>query len=344
MCAKPISKLTPEEEKRAADIYKKAIVIEGLSYAPALVHLEYFEEVRKAGVTATHITVTKQYDYSGPREALTTISGWYRTAEKTDCRLAWSVNDIAEAKKEGKVCIIMGTQNGRILEDDLSLVHIFHQLGLRIIQLAYAEHNYIGSGGEDLDAGVSLFGRKVIDEMNKLGVLIDVSHCGDKTVMDAIKYSQKPIAITHANPRKLINHHRNKTDEQIVALAEKGGVIGLTAWAPITMVKKGARPTLEDFMDLIDYVVKLVGVDHVGFGLDQSPDWNFDRTEYDKWANLYPTLAPAKFEDRLVEGLENIYDVKNISRGLVARGYSDKDILKILGGNFFQLFQKVWVS
>jgi microsomal dipeptidase-like Zn-dependent dipeptidase len=176
------------------------------------------------------------------REALSSLSEWYRIAEKTGVRFAYSAEDIVQAKKEGKIRVIMGSQNGKILEDDVSLVRVFHRLGMRIIQLAYAEQNYIGSGGDDVDAGISTFGRKIIDEMNEVGILVDVSHCGDKTLMDAIKYSQKPIAITHANPRKLINHHRNKADEQMLACAEKGGVIGLTAWTSITTVKRVRPP------------------------------------------------------------------------------------------------------
>jgi membrane dipeptidase len=341
MHPKPISKLTTEEEKRAMELYQKAIVIEGLTYSPTLNHpVEYMEEVRKGGVTATHITVTKTW--ATLREALSSLSEWYRIAEKTGVRFAYSAEDIVQAKKEGKIRVIMGSQNGKILEDDVSLVRVFHRLGMRIIQLAYAEQNYIGSGGDDMDAGISTFGRKIIDEMNEVGILVDVSHCGDKTVMDAIKYSQKPIAITHANPRKLINHHRNKTDEQMLDCAEKGGVIGLTAWTSITTVKKGVRPTLEDFLDLVDYVVKLVGIDHVAFGLDLTPNWEYDRADYEEWIKRYPTLAPLKFEERLAKGLEHISNVKDISRGLVARGYSDEDILKILGRNLLELYRKAW--
>lgn len=341
MCPKPISNLTAEEEKRAMELYQKAIVIEGLTYSPTLSHpVQYMEEVIKGGVTAAHITVT--LTWATFREAISSISGWYQIAEEARVRFAYSADDIIQAKKEANVCVIMGSQNGKILEDDVSLVRVFHRLGMRIIQLAYAEQNYIGSGGDDVDAGISTFGRKVIDEMNKLGILVDVSHCGDKTVMDAIKYSQKPIAITHANPRKLVNHHRNKTDEQMLACAEKGGVIGLTAWTSITTVKKGVRPTLEDFLDLVDYVVKLVGIDHVAFGLDLTPNWEYDRADYEEWIKRYPTLAPLKFEERLASGLEHVSNVKDISRGLVARGYSDEGILKILGGNLLELYRKVW--
>jgi membrane dipeptidase len=108
------------------------------------------------------------------------------------------------------------------------------------------------------------------------------------------------------------------------------------------MVRKGVRPNLEDFMDLMDYMVKLLGIDHVAFGLDLTPNWDYDRADYERWASLYPTLTAASFEERMVEGLDNIASVKNIARGMVARGYSDDDILKVLGGNFLALFRKVW--
>ncbi len=340
MSGKKVSEMTSQEEQRAAQLYERAIVIEGLTYAPILSNPGYIEEIRKAGVTGNHITVTATD--AGPREAFSTISGWYILAEKTGCRFALSAQDIVQAKKDGKVCVIMGSQNARMLDDDLNLIRIFHRLGIRIIQLAYAEQNFIGSAGEDPDAGISRFGRKAIEEMNRLGILVDVSHCGDQTVMDAIRYSEKPVAITHANPRALINHQRNKTDEQIRALAEKGGVLGLNSWAPIAGRVKGVRPKLEDFLDMIDYVVKVAGPDHVAFGLDLTPNWEYDRSDYERWARLYPNLAPPSFEERLTEGVTQISEVKNIARGLVARGYKDEDILKILGGNLLELFHKVW--
>ena len=125
-------------------------------------------------------------------------------------------------------------------------------------------------------------------------------------------------------------------------MAEKGGVIGLTGWAAISMVKQGVRPNLEDFMDFVDYVVKLVGVNHVAFGLDLVPGWEYDSSDYDEWAKQFPSLAPPNFGERHTEGLEKIEDVKNVARGLVARGYGDGDISKILGGNFLNLLRKVW--
>jgi membrane dipeptidase len=339
MGEKKVSELTTDEEKRAAELFEKAIVIDCLTYAPTLMQPEYLKEMRDAGVT-THFTVLKSDE--NLVQGLHNIAGWYEMAEQNDTVIALKVEDFMTAKQANRPCVIMGSQHAKPVEESLEYIRILHTLGLRIIQLAYDEPNYIGTGGSHPDCGVTKFGRKVIEEMNRVGILVDVSHCGDKTVMDAIKYSEKPIAITHANPKAKVNHTRNKTDEHMLALAEKGGVIGLTAWSPITMVNKGVRPNLEDFLDLMEYVIELIGIDHVGFGLDLTPHWDWDPDDYNKWAKQYPELAPQNIEERNVDGLHHVSQINNISRGLVARGYSDEDILKILGGNFIELFRKVW--
>ncbi len=340
MTAKRIDELTEAEDKRATELYQKAIVIDCLTYAATLQRPEYIRETRDAGVTATHFTVFATDD--NLRGALGHIAGWFEMAEQNDAIVALKADDIVRAKEEKRPCVIWGSQNAKPIEEDIKYIRILHALGLRIIQLAYDEPNYIGTGGSQADSGVTELGRKVIEEMNRVGILIDVSHCGDKTVMDAMKYSEDPIAITHANPRARVNHTRNKTDEQMLALAEKGGVLGLTAWSPITMVKEGVRPNVEDFLDHMEYVIKLIGVEHVGFGLDLTPHWDWDPDDYYNWIKKYPGLAPTNIEERTVDGLDHVSKIKNVARGLVARGYSDDDILKILGGNFLDLFRRVW--
>ena len=345
MCAKKISELSEREEKRAMEIYQKSIVIDCLSVAPTLKHPEYLTEIMDAGVTATHFTVYMPHEHL--LEALDRIAGWYEMAGQHDTIIALRVDDIVRAKEESRFCAIMGTQNARTIGDNIKLLRILHTLGIRIMQLAYDEQNYIGSGGDEGDCGVTKFGRKVIEEMNRIGILIDVSHCGEKTVMDAIRYSQAPIAITHANPRAKVDHYRCKTDEQIIALAEKGGVIGVTAWSRTAMVKKGTRPHIEDFLDLMEYVIELVGVDHVGFGTDLTPNWDWELDEYREFVERYPGLNTVDGKaidrkERTVDGLHHVSKIGNIARGLVARGYSEEDIQKILGGNFLNLLRKVW--
>jgi len=199
MAVKRIDELTEKEEKRATEVYQKAIVIECLTAGSTLKHPEYIGETRDAGVTATHFTMLELED--DMRGALDHIAGWYEMARQNDAIIARSADDIVRAKEEKRPCVIWGAQNAKPLEEDLKYVRILHALGLRIIQLAYDQPNYIGTGGSEPDRGITKFGRTVIEEMNRVGVLIDVSHCGDQTVMDAIKHSQDPIAITHANPR-----------------------------------------------------------------------------------------------------------------------------------------------
>jgi len=340
MGIKRIDELTKEEEKRATELYQKAIVIECLTPGFAIKHPEYIRETRDAGVTATHFSVFP--NDSNLRGALDHIARWYEMAEQSDAIIALKTDDIVRAKKEKRPCVIWGSQNPKPIEENIKYVRILHALGLRIIQLTYEQPNYIGTGGSEPDSGITKFGRKVIEQMNRVGVLIDVSHCGDQTVMDAIKYSQHPIAITHANPRAKVNHTRNKTDEQLLALAEKGGVIGITAWSLIAMVKKGIRPDVEDFLDLMEYVIRLIGIDHVGIGLDLTPAWDWEPEGYHHWVKKYPGFAFANIDDRTVKDIHHVSRVKNVARGLVARGYSDDDILRVLGGNFLNLFRKVW--
>jgi membrane dipeptidase len=252
--------------------------------------------------------------------------------------------DIEKAKREGKFGVIMGSQNADILGGSLSLLPVYKRLGVRIIQLNYYEQNLLGEGfNERTDSGLSNFGLEVVKEMNRLGLVIDVSHCGDQVTMDAINYSKDPVMITHANARALCPHKRNKTDQQIKALAEKDGVIGLNAYSILCEVRKDIRPTLEDLLDMADYIVRLVGPDYVSLGLDLS----FRTKEsYMQWEQLYPNLVPkwGMFGRNIFQTDDGTVDVTlfpEITKGLVARGYSDDDIEKILGLNFLRVFKEV---
>jgi len=338
--SKKASELTDAEEKRAKQIFQTSNVVDCLTYGPRMAQRDYLTTMRDAGV-ATHFSVMDHAD--NLIQALEHIADWHEMVLENDAIIARTPQDFTTAKELNRPCLIMGSQNPKPFEESLSNVRILHELGLRIVQLAYNSPNYIGTGGSEPDSGVTEYGKEVIKEMNRVGILIDVSHCGDKTVMDAIKYSEKPIAITHANPRDLVDRTRNKTKEQMLALAESGGVFGLTAWSNISMVEEGVRPHLEDFLDMMEYVINLIGIDHVGFGLDLTPHWDWAPDDYyNEFRRLYPNLSVDRVEDRTVEGLHHVSEIHNISRGLVARGYSDDDISKVLGGNFINLFDKVW--
>ena len=188
-----------------------------------------------------------------------------------------------------------------------------------------------------------------MQECNRLGILVDLSHVGDRTAMDAIKVSTKPVAFTHVGPRALFKHYRNKTDEQLKALVAKGGVVGAVALANFMAAWKGA--TLSDYLDIIDYLVNLIGIDHVGIGPDftksQKTEWfrwlftgrNTDAKveypkEFRKVGNIVTLIYP--------KGFQTAAEFPKLTEALLGRGYSDEDVKKIMGENFLRLFQEVW--
>jgi membrane dipeptidase len=207
--------------------------------------------------------------------------------------------------------------------------------------LTYQNRNLVGYGcNEKNDCGLTRFGENVVKEMNRLGLLIDLSHVGTKTTMNAIELSEKPCAFTHTCARSLFDHIRNKSDEQLQALSEKGGVIGIAAYSPFYHHTK--RPKVEDYLDQIDYMVELVGIDHIGIGLDQV--YGRDPAFHENVKQTYPEVVMSYQWDTIYpEGLEDITKLPKITEGLVKRGYSKRDIKKILGENFLQLFEKVWI-
>lgn len=336
-------KMTLSEEQRALHLFKESIVIDALNYSPTLPnlnHSEYLDEYALAGVTAVHFTV--QTPDGGLSNFLDQVSLWHELAKKTGCRIAGTANDIRLAKKEQQKCLIFGIQNAKPLEEDLALIRVFHLLGIRIIQPAYDGQNLLGSGGDEVDAGITKLGKKMIEEMNRIGILIDVSHCGIKTTMDVIHYSAKPIAFTHSNPKALCDHYRNKTNEQLKALADRGGVVGLTAFSPISKTQRDQDPTLTDYLNFIDYVCNLIGTEHVGFGLDLAPVARWDEEGHRIWAKKNPGLAPESINKISIEELNEPSKIINIAKGLVSRGYNDCEIKGILGENFLRLFEDVW--
>jgi len=221
-------------------------------------------------------------------------------------------------------------------------VKSFYALGQRVSQLTYNAQNLLGSGStERIDGGVSDYGVAIIKAMNDAGMLIDVSHSGDRTTLDAIELSPKPIAFTHSNCRALNNHPRLKTDEAIKALAAKGGVMGITG---VRMFVKGSEPTtIEDIVDHIDHVVKLVGIEHVGIGSDS------DLLGYDKLpAEINKQLRASykssyAFREKIdTDGFDHPKKTYTLTDALIRRGYSDANISLILGGNFRRLLADTW--
>jgi len=338
--------MTEQLRQRALEIHKKSIVIDALEAAPVVGDVEYFDKLLQTGLTCISLTVIETYDTT--LDALGRFKGLYDLFENHSDKVipVTTARDIEQAKKEGKIAVIMNAQNGEIIGRDIGLLSVFKRLGLRILQPTYYEQNLLGEGcGERTNGGLTRLGLEAVEEMNRLGMIIDCSHCGDQVTLDLIKYSKDPILATHSNARSMFKHVRNKTDEIIKTLANKGGVIGMVAWSPFCELRKGVRPAVEDLLDILDYVVKLVGPDHVGFGLDLNPYTTLEA--YTKWSAHYPDLTPTGgyYERTLFtnkEGVDDITQFPELTMGLIARGYSDQDIEKILGLNFMRVFKEVW--
>ena len=328
-----------EISEKAAALHKESIIIDGLEISNW--SREVFRNMRTGGLTAVNATVAVIENFIKTME---NIAWWHKAlADNADliCQVR-TVADIKKAKKTGKTGIIFGFQNLSPIEDDLDRLAIFHKLGVRVMQLTYMEANYAGQGClERIDAGLTGFGIEAVEEMNRLGILIDLSHVGYRTTMETIEASKKPVAFTHANPKSICDHPRNKPDEALKAVAKKGGVIGATIFP--AFLPSGNASTLEDFVDVIDHLVEMVGIDHVGVGSDftegQPEEW-FDWILTGK-SKKGPALA---LNHPLVnpEGIQHSGDFCNITAALLARGYADTDVRKIIGLNFMRLFEEIW--
>ena len=299
---------------------------------------------RSSGITAFHNSVgvggASAYD-----DALQFIAAWSGFVGRNSevFSLVGRAEDIDHAKAKQKIAVIMGLQNADEFRDPKD-VKAFFELGLRCAQLTYNSQNLIGSGSTDrVDGGISDYGVEIIKAMNEVGMLVDVSHSGDRTTLDAIELSPKPIAFTHSNCRALNNHPRLKTDEAIRKLAAKGGVMGITGVR--NFVKDKEPTTVEDIVDHIDHVVKLVGIEHVGIGTD-SDLMGYDHMPPDQYKQLKAGYKSSyAFRDKIdTDGFNHPRKMYDLTAALVRRGYSDSNIQAVLGGNFRRLLGSTWTD
>lgn len=324
------------ESDRAERLHREACVIDA---ACPLVNPREIRrrlpELRRGGVTCALSTVAS---IEGAREALSALAQWYPKfrAQSGDLCLATSAGDIEAAKASGRIAIVLHFQGGTPLEYDANLVEAFYRLGVRVIQLTYNERNPLGDGcTERTDSGLSDLGAQAIAEMNRLGIVVDLSHVGHRTSMEAVEASSAPVVFSHSNASAVCGSPRNLTDDQIRAAAASGGVIGINAFP--AFVSKDPVPTVQHLLDHIDYMVRRVGDDHVGLGFDFATETEDDYEYFKYKADVYPKppwVYPA--------GIDGFEKIPNVTRGLVARGYSNDTIRKIVGGNFLRVFRQVW--
>jgi membrane dipeptidase len=342
---------TKAYSKRAVDLVKQSLVIDMLAPLKIDFRSEYYAnplsekdaaDFRASGITGFHNAV----GIGGP-DAYADTLGWFAAWQGFAGRnahvfsLVGKAEDLDRAKREGKCAVIMGVQNSehfRKVED----VKAFYEIGQRCSQLTYNSQNLLGSGStERVDGGVTDFGAAIIEAMNKVGMLVDVSHCGDRTTLDAIAISPKPIAITHSNCRALVNHPRVKTDEAIKALGAKGGVMGITG---VRMFVSEKEPTtIANVVDHIDHAVKLIGVDHVGIGSDADLN-GYDDMPADQYKMLKAGYKSSyAFRDKIdTDGFDHPMKTYDLVEELIRRKYSNENITAILGGNFRRLLGATW--
>ncbi len=255
-----------------------------------------------------------------------------------------SISDIDRVKASGKTGVLLGVQNAEHFTKPGD-VDDFYGLGQRISQLTYNTRNRIGNGcTERVDGGISSFGFDIIKRMNEVGMAVDVSHCGERTTMDAFEASSKPVLATHSNARALNDHVRCKTDEALKAMAKSGGAIGITGMR--NFVKATDPTTIEDVLDHFDYVARLVGVEHVGVGSDIDL-YGYDALPKDELAKLRNNRDNEKYKSRERSDIDLLNHPKrmfDLTEGLIGRGYSDEDLSGILGGHFRRALSEIWVE
>lgn len=302
-----------------------------------------------SGLTAMNVTMGITGIGMGTddfRSLLHTMHGYFCYFELEPERLLHvrTTEDIHRAKREHRLGIIFGCQGlDSKIEGDPSLLLIMAQLGQRIVQLTYNERGAIGCGClEPNDTGLTGFGRICIHEINECGMTLDLAHAGQATALQAIDFSAKPPIVSHANARALCDHPRNLRDDLLRALAAKGGVVGVTAYAPFCETKRATRPTIDDFVSHIAYIADLIGVDHVGIGSDffegESPI-RFERY----FRRRYPAIVGHYTIDAVyAQGFETVGDFAVLPAALRGRGFNDDDVRKILGGNFMRVFEQAW--
>jgi len=260
--------------------------------------------------------------------------------------VALTINDLYQAKREGRIAFVATLEAATPIENELDRVDILYGLGIRSMGITYSEANALGSGlREANDGGLTQFGRQVVRRMNQLGMTIDTAHCGDKTAADVIEVGEKPTLISHVGARALWNTDRMKPDHILKACAEKGGVIGIEAAPHTTLTRSHPRHSIESYMEHFEYIANLVGIDHVAFG----PDTLFGdhvglHHVFASQLSISSAHAGVEFDEvEYVKGLENPSEVMpNVIRWLVIHGYSDQDIARVVGQNVLRVLEETW--
>jgi microsomal dipeptidase-like Zn-dependent dipeptidase len=302
-----------------------------------------FEDLKAGGFTC--VTPTLGF-WEDAIESFDAIGKWRDliAANADLVCIARSTADILAADAAGKVAFLLGYQNTNLLDGRIRYVELFADLGVRVLQLTYNNQNGVGSSCyEDVDPGLSRFGREVVREMNRCGMLIDCSHVGDRTTLDAIRWSEKPVAITHANADSIFPHKRNKSDAIIRALAEKGGVIGCAAYRNIT--PPAACDSVDAWAEMVARTVEIAGIEHVALGTDFShhnTEAYLDWMRVGRWtrtvqygASMNASRAPSEKP----AWIKRVNGLADVAPALARAGFSAGEVEQIASGNWLRVYR-----
>lgn len=320
-------------------LHKDLIVIDGLQYSNW--NRAIFEQLHQGGVTMVHATIVYHEQI---RETLMRIAEWNRHFELNNDLImpVRSAADIRLAKQLGKVGIMFGAQNCSPIEDDIGMVEVMRELNLMIMQLTYNNQSLLACGCyEAEDSGVTRFGRQVIREMNRVGMVIDMSHSAERSTLEAIEISERPIVISHANPLSFHEAKRNKSDKVLQALGESGGLLGFSLY-PFHL-KNGPDCTLDEFCDMVARTADLMGVSNIGIGTDlcqEQPTSVLEWMRNGRWSKVMDYGEGSKNNadwPRPLTWFKDSRDFPNLTNGLLKRGFNQEDVAKIMGLNWLNL-------
>ncbi|WP_299960090.1 membrane dipeptidase [uncultured Roseobacter sp.] len=318
----------------------RAPLIDNLQYAKF--SLSIFEEMRAGGVDAVHVTIAYHESF---REMVLNLEQWNRWFEAHPELIfkGTTGDDVRRAQETGRTAIFFGFQNPSPIEDDIGLVEICHQLGIRFMQLTYNNQSLLATGCyEKDDTGLTRMGRQVVTEMNRVGLVVDMSHSADRSTLEAIDHSTRPIAITHANPHWWHGALRNKSDEVLTALTASGGMLGFSLYPH--HLAGGSACTLQDFCAMIAEAARRYGAQHLGLGSDlcqDQPDSVVEWMRVGRWSKVIDygegSAQNAGFPP-MPDWFGGNRDFGNICTGLLEQGLNQADVDGIMGGNWHRFY------
>ena len=328
-------------ESEIDDLFDRSIVFDALALAREWDDVA-FAAVNESGCTGIQTSLPNR----SLEMAVQALAVWNRRIRENPDKLvkATAAVDVIRAKQDGRLGVVLGFQNSTMLEGDVDNLDVLHGLGARCIQLTYNSRNLVGDGcTERTQAGLSDFGVAVVERMNELGILVDLSHCGRGTTADGIELSRRPPAFTHTMCEGLYRGHpRAKTDAQLKALADKGGVVGIAMLG--YFVGPSPDTSFDDYLDHVDHAVRIAGIDHVGLSTDFQlrgiAVWATRENWYEPRLRSFKPSYKVRWPPWIAE-LDEPRRYRNVAHGLHARGYSTNEIEKILGGNWLRLLAEV---